>query len=162
MWQNAILPKKEDSCFYTKLIFANKDILHTNNMCWLSMFWVIKTLSLWKGNRNDMEIILNPNRNYYLIDMLMGQFLFQLFHPTLFMTCLNIIKESFIIQNQIELKKSTRKLFMFNSIYFISFILISQTWKYFMRHNHDNIEDAIDNDDEPTFDENAAKRLKWK
>ena len=32
--------------------------------------------------------------------------------------------------------------------------------KYFMRHNHDDIEDATDNDDEPTFDENAAKRLK--
>ena len=29
-----------------------------------------------------------------------------------------------------------------------------------MRHNHHDIEDATDNNDEPTFDENAAKRLK--
>ena len=29
-----------------------------------------------------------------------------------------------------------------------------------MRRIHDDIEDAAGNDDEPTFDENAAKRLK--
>ena len=36
---------------------------------------------------------------------------------------------------------------------------------YIVRSNHDiidDIEDATDDDEIPTFDENAAKRLKWK